>query len=103
MLYNFLPFLLQNFDALLLQILVLTLFCPINVKLLRGDAKESTEMRDCRDVTVALYCRKLGLGLEFMAGDPAIFRLKVKPYIAPCPFACALALAVEAVEVGLRK
>ena len=67
---------------LLLLLLLLTLFCPFNVKLLKGEAKESTDIQDCREVTVALYCRKLGLGLEleFIAGEPApIFRLRVKP------------------------
>ena len=67
---------------LLLQLLVLTLFEGFAVKLFKGDVKESTDIRDCLEVTVALYCRKLGLGLEleFIAGELApIFRLKVKP------------------------
>lgn len=51
----------------------------MRVKLLKGEAKESTEMWDWREVTVALYCLKLGRGLVLIEGDPAIFRRKVKP------------------------
>ena len=64
--------------------------CPINVRLLNGEARESIDNCECREVTVALYCRKLGLVLDeslclelIIDGDPGIIksflRFKVNP------------------------
>ena len=74
---QFLPFLLQNFDALLLQILVLTLFCPNEERLVDDGPVLNNEVSGPKlvDLFTPEFCLKVG--------DTFVKTIKVEENSAP--------------------